>query len=398
MLSIHEFDYSLPEDNIAQYPLPDRDRSKLLIYNKGNIQEDIFLNIDNYLPENSAIFYNNTKVINARLFFKNANGANIEIFCLEPLDPSDYNLAFQQSGTCRWACLVGNLRKWKKEPLSQILSTSEGEITLTASFVENKGNWQEIIFSWSPANIPFGQIIDEVGKIPLPPYIKREAEEIDKIRYQTIFSKLKGSVAAPTAALHFTENVITSLNKKHIEQGVITLHVGAGTFRPVKEDNVLQHEMHTEHFSISIDALKLLRQYYENITVVGTTTLRTVESTYWLGVKLMQQSDLSHLFVNQWDYNMLPQPDAREVIDFLVEYCRNNNIDSITAETKLMIVPGYKFKLINRLITNFHQPQSTLLLLIAAFIGKENWREVYNYALTHNFRFLSYGDSSLLIP
>lgn len=398
MLSINDFDYPLPEEKIAQYPLPERDKSKLLVYRQGEIFEDIFEHISEYLPENSALCYNNTRVINARLLFQKPSGAHIEILCLEPLEPADYNLAFQKTGESVWQCMVGNLKKWKGEILSLNLATPSGKIVLGARLIEHCGYYQKVKFTWTPAEMTFGTLLEAAGYMPLPPYIKREAENIDKVRYQTIFSRLEGSVAAPTAGLHFSEKVFNQLKQKTINDIAITLHVGAGTFRPVKNENVLQHDMHSEHFYVPLEALIQLRRYQGNITAVGTTTLRAIESTYWLGVKLMLNPHLTHLKVAQWEYQHLPQPPVNEVLDFLIHFCEQKAIEGLHAETQLMIIPGYRFQLIDRLITNFHQPKSTLLLLVAAFVGKDRWRSIYDYALNHNFRFLSYGDSSLLMP
>lgn len=398
MLSIKDFDYLLPDDRIAQYPLPERDKSKLLIYRQGTITEDIFERITAYLPENSALFYNDTKVINARLLFTKPSGAHIEILCLEPFDPADYNLAFQKTGEAVWLCMVGNLKKWKGEILSLKFTTLSGKVTVGARLVENCGSHQKVKFTWEPSDMPFGHVLEAAGSLPLPPYIKREANNIDKERYQTIFSRLEGSVAAPTAGLHFSDKILNQLKQKGISNVSITLHVGAGTFRPVKHSDVMQHDMHREHFYISVETIKQIKQYTGNITAVGTTTLRAIESTYWLGVKLMQNPHLTPLHVAQWEYQHLPHPPVGEVLDFLIHFCEHQRYEGLHAETQLMIIPGYPFQLVNRLITNFHQPQSTLLLLVAAFVGIDRWRSIYDYALTHDFRFLSYGDSSLLIP
>jgi S-adenosylmethionine:tRNA ribosyltransferase-isomerase len=398
MISIKDFDYPLPEERIAQYPLPERDKSKLLIYKQGTISEDIFERIPEYLPDDSALFYNDTRVINARLLFKKPSGAQIEILCLEPFDPADYNLAFQKTGETMWLCMVGNLKKWKGEILSLSLSTPSGSITVGARLVENCGHHQKVKFFWEPSELAFGSILEAAGYIPLPPYIKREAENIDKIRYQTVFSRLHGSVAAPTAGLHFSEKVLDQIRQKNIHDIAITLHVGAGTFRPVKNENVLEHHMHGEHFYIKQETLKQIRQYLGNITAVGTTTLRALESVYWLGTKLMQNPQITNMHVAQWEYQHMPQPSVEEVLDFLIHLCEKQRLEGIHAETQLMIIPGYTFRIVNRLITNFHQPQSTLLLLVAAFVGTDRWRHIYDYALNHDFRFLSYGDSSLLMP
>ncbi len=398
MLSIKDFNYHLPEERIAQYPLAERDQSKLLIYNKGNIREDVFFNLVKYLPEGSILFANNTRVINARIIFQKFTGAQIEILCLEPYLPADYSLAFQQQEEILWTCMVGNLKKWKNEILEKTIISSSGKIKLYAQLIDNEGNSQKVKFYWTPGHIPFGTVLETAGFIPLPPYIHRKAEEVDSIRYQTIFSKDKGSIAAPTAGLHFTEQVINQLKENNIPIEYLTLHVGAGTFRPVKHENALEHDMHNEHFVISLHALKQIKTFFGNITAVGTTTLRALESTYWLGLKLMLQNNTDLLSLGQWEYKNLPQKDFQEVIEFLIDYCNKHKYSYLNATTRLMITPGYPFKIVNRLITNFHQPQSTLLLLVAAFVGTNQWKTIYDYALNNNFRFLSYGDSSLLIP
>lgn len=398
MISIKDFDYPLPDERIAQYPLPERDKSKLLVYRQGAITDDIFERIPEYLPSDSALFYNDTRVINARLLFKKPSGADIEILCLEPFEPADYNLAFQKTSEATWLCMVGNLKKWKGEILRLSLSTPEGTIIVGARLVENCGQHQKVKFTWEPSGMSFGSILEAAGNLPLPPYIKREAENLDRVRYQTVFSRFDGSVAAPTAGLHFSEKVLQQVRQKRIHNMAITLHVGAGTFRPVKHENVMQHDMHGEHFYIKAETIRQIRQYLGNITAVGTTTLRALESTYWLGTKLMHDPQLTYLQVTQWEYQHMPQPPVEEVLDFLVHFCEKQMIEGLHAETHLMIIPGYSFQIVNRLITNFHQPQSTLLLLVAAFVGTDRWRSIYDYALNHDFRFLSYGDSSLLIP
>jgi len=396
-IAISEYDYNLPEDAIARYPKEERDASKLLIYNKGKISESVFAQVPQYLPSNSLVVYNDAKVIKARLWFTKSTGAHIEIFCLEPLEPAEYSQVFAAQGTCKWKCLTGNLKKWKDQPLSLEVTIDNKQITLLASKVALHDGWQEIQFSWNPVTISFGEILDAAGKIPIPPYLGRESENIDTTRYQTVFSATSGSVAAPTAALHFTENVLSDLLAKDIEQTKVTLHVGAGTFKPVSEDNAANHTMHAEHFEVSIELLAKLLDYKGNITAVGTTSVRTLESLYWLGVKVIEnKSNTHHLY--QWDAYTLPQHyTVNESIETLLLYMKEAKSKTWQATTEIMIVPGYNFRVINRLITNFHQPKSTLLLLISAFIG-EDWKCVYDYAKINQFRFLSYGDSSLLIP
>lgn len=396
-ISISNFDYILPDEAIARYPKEERDASKLLIYNKKEITESTFTHISDFLPTDSLLVYNDAKVIKARLWFKKATGAHIEIFCLEPLFPSEYSLVFATQNSCTWKCLTGNLKKWKDQPLSQLLIINNNEITLTASKVALHDGWQEIQFQWNSSDVSFGEILDAAGKIPIPPYLCRESENIDTTRYQTVFSSTAGSVAAPTAALHFTENVLADLKIKNIEREKVTLHVGAGTFKPVSEDDATKHIMHAEHFEVSIQLLEKIIQYNQKITAVGTTSVRTLESIYWLGVKIIENKENIH-HLNQWDAYTLPQHyTIEQSINALKQKMDELKFTKWQATTEIMIVPGYSFRFVNRLITNFHQPKSTLLLLISAFIG-EQWKEVYEYAKTNQFRFLSYGDSSLLIP
>lgn len=396
-ISIAEYDYFLPEELIARYPKEERDASKLLIYNDGEIVENTFSHISEVLPANSLVVYNDAKVIKARLWFTKTTGAHIEIFCLEPLAPAEYSLVFSTQGSCKWKCLTGNLKKWKEHPLVREIVIENEHITLQAEKVAMHDGWQEIEFSWTPNHISFGEILDAAGKIPIPPYLGRESENIDTTRYQTVFSATAGSVAAPTAALHFTEKVLTDLLNKNIDREKVTLHVGAGTFKPVSEDNAAKHTMHAEHFEVSTELLDKLLQFENNVTAVGTTSVRTLESLYWLGVKVIEkQEDIHHL--GQWEAYTLPQHySVNDSINALLNYMKEQKCTLLQATTEIMIVPGYKFRYVNRLITNFHQPKSTLLLLISAFIG-DDWKQVYDYAKNNQFRFLSYGDSSLLIP
>jgi S-adenosylmethionine:tRNA ribosyltransferase-isomerase len=396
-IPISEYNYNLPDERIAKYPLERRDESKLLVYKKGELSTSIFKLVDTFLPENGLLVFNETRVIQARINFKKSTGAEIEVFCLEPLDPADYYQAFQKKGTSVWKCLVGNLKKWKEGSISLEMNNGDGVIEIRAEKVANHGEWQEIRFIWKPENISFGDILEMAGQTPIPPYLNRESEPIDKTRYQTIYSLINGSVAAPTAGLHFTPQVFEKIEHKNIECFGLTLHVGAGTFRPVKENDASKHEMHTEHFFVKKSLLKKLLYYSGNITSVGTTSLRALESIYWIGVKLIEKHE-SPFFIDQWDVYNLPQGiDLTQSLQAIIGYCNANDIEELEASTKIMIVPGYTFKVVNRLITNFHQPQSTLLLLVAAFIGVD-WKNVYQYALDNGFRFLSYGDSSILIP
>ena len=395
-IRIEDYSYELPNDRIAKYPLEQRDQSQLLLYNQGEVGKDQFLNIDRYFDSDTTCVFNNTKVIQARLKFYKETGAQIEIFCLEPIEPSDYILAFQQTEKITWKCIVGNLKKWKNQDLKKKISINNIEIELTASKVSGEGNSQIIEFSWNDNSFTFSEILENIGLTPIPPYLNRESEIIDKDRYQTIYSKLKGSVAAPTAGLHFTDKVLNKLKEKQINFEEVTLHVGAGTFIPVKSETINNHEMHTEHFVIKKSTIKNLLNS-KKIVAVGTTSVRTIESVYWLGVKLLQNNYFdSH--ISQWEvYKLSDDINKTDALNTLLNYMDNMNVEELHASTQIMIFPGYQFKMVDILITNFHQPKSTLLLLIAAFIG-DNWKKVYDFALNNNFRFLSYGDSSILIP
>lgn len=395
-IRIEDYSYELPNDRIAKYPLEQRDQSQLLVYNQGEVSKDQFLNIDRYFDSDTTCVFNNTKVIQARLKFYKETGAQIEIFCLEPIEPSDYILAFQQTEKITWKCIVGNLKKWKNQDLKKKISINNIEIELTASKVSGEGNSQIIEFSWNDNSFTFSEILENIGLTPIPPYLNRESEIIDKDRYQTIYSKLKGSVAAPTAGLHFTDKVLKKLKEKQINFEEVTLHVGAGTFIPVKSETINNHEMHTEHFVIKKSTIKNLLNS-KKIVAVGTTSVRTIESVYWLGVKLLQNNYFdSH--ISQWEvYKLSDDINKTDALNALLNYMDNMNVEELHASTQIMIFPGYQFKMVDILITNFHQPKSTLLLLIAAFIG-DNWKKVYDFALNNNFRFLSYGDSSILIP
>ncbi|MCG8410527.1 MAG: S-adenosylmethionine:tRNA ribosyltransferase-isomerase [Bacteroidales bacterium] len=395
-IRIEDYNYELADEKIAKYPLQERDKSQLLIYNKGELSKDSFFNIDKYIDSDTSLVFNNTKVIQARLEFFKETGAKIEIFCLEPIEPADYNLAFQETHKIKWKCIVGNSKKWKSGCLKKSVSVKGLDIEIKATRIVNDGNSNIIEFSWDNNTVSFSEILENSGLTPIPPYLNRDSEDIDKDRYQTVYSKQKGSVAAPTAGLHFTNNVLTRLQSKNISTQEVTLHVGAGTFKPVKSETIDEHEMHTEHFIINKQTvINLLNS--KKIIAVGTTSVRTIESVYWLGVKLILNKQLDK-HITQWEaYKLENGFTKQESLQAIIDYMEQNDIDQINASTQIMIFPGYNFKIIDALITNFHQPKSTLLLLIGAFIG-DNWKEVYKYALDNSFRFLSYGDSSILIP
>ncbi len=393
------YTYDLPRERIAKYPLEKRDESNLLIYKNKSIKQDSFKNIDNYLQSNSLLVFNNTKVIQARLIFHKETGARIEIFCLEPIAPSDFSLAFQQTEKCKWKCIVGNLKKWKDKNLSRTFQYHNKEYILTATKIESNNSSQYIEFSWNNTQLTFSKVLEAIGEIPIPPYLNRKSEESDKKRYQTIYSKHNGSVAAPTAGLHFTKNVFDKLKNKNIDFAELTLHVGAGTFKPVKSQTIGEHEMHTEHIYININTLQQLINNIGNISVVGTTSVRTLESIYWLGVKILKNNNIrpEDLTISQWEvYKLNQNISTLKALNAIYKYMIDKDRVALSSTTQIIIVPEYKFRVINNLITNFHQPKSTLLLLIAAFVG-DDWNKIYDYALNNNFRFLSYGDSCLLM-
>ncbi|WP_291125840.1 S-adenosylmethionine:tRNA ribosyltransferase-isomerase [Flavobacterium sp. UBA6031] len=395
---IDSFDYPLPDERIAKFPLARRDDSKLLIYKDSDITESKFSNLVNFLPDNCLLVYNNTRVIQARLVFHKATGARIEVFCLEPLEPSDYALSLGATRKCDWKCMVGNLKKWKEGSLSKLVEINGKTFTLNAQFIASKGNTHHIHFSWDNLDIHFAEILEKAGELPIPPYLNRETVESDLITYQTVYSKIKGSVAAPTAGLHFTAEVFESLKTKNIETEELTLHVGAGTFQPVKTKTVNEHHMHTEVISVQKSTIEHLLQKTGNIIAVGTTSVRTLESLYYIGSSLNHpKGDFLDLHVRQW----MPYEDCQEIsvyqaLQNILNYLNKNNLTTLHAETQIMIKPGYKFRIVNGMITNFHQPKSTLLLLVSAFVDGK-WKEIYDYALSNDFRFLSYGDSSLLL-
>jgi S-adenosylmethionine:tRNA ribosyltransferase-isomerase len=391
---IEEFDYVLPQEKIAAFPLEKRDSSKLLVYQKGKIEDDSFTQLPSLLHSNSTIILNNTRVIEARIHFTKATGGVIEIFCLEPDDFADPQQAMMQKSKAVWQCMIGGASKWKPgQVLQKKLNINNVELILEARYISKKEDAFVIEFTWNSDHI-FAEVLHAVGAIPLPPYIKRKAETTDAKRYQTIFAEQQGSVAAPTAALHFTEKVFDDLSAKNINKKYVTLHVGAGTFKPVKSETIAEHQMHAESFSVSLGTLQALQNANE-IVAVGTTSLRTLESLHWLGVKLIK-NNLQEFYLSQWEtYELDDNISYKESIAALINHLQQTNQGQIFCRTSLIIVPGYTFKSARALVTNFHQPKSTLLLLVAAFIG-EDWKKVYDHALTNNYRFLSYGDSSLL--
>jgi S-adenosylmethionine:tRNA ribosyltransferase-isomerase len=399
-INLADYDYHLPEDRIAQYPVKERDMSQLLVYKNCKISMDTFINIDSYLPADSLLVFNNTRVIRARIMFSKTTGAAIEILCLEPLAPSEYELSFGSKQPVQWKCIIGNLKKWKRGPIIKEFKYKDRTYKLTAEKINSEGEAWRVRFSWNNPLMSFNEVIEAAGHIPLPPYINRDDEATDIIRYQTVYSSIKGSVAAPTAGLHFTDRVFGKFRAKGIKSVEVTLHVGAGTFKPVKVKNISDHEMHCEHFFVNVESIKRLIEYESSIIAVGTTSVRTLESLYWLGVKLINDSeaDMDNLTIGQWEpyENMESIITVKESLGALLSFLSKNKYSYIKASTSIMIVPGYKFRMISGIITNFHQPNSSLLLLISAWIG-EQWKEVYRYALENNFRFLSYGDSSLLI-
>ncbi|HVN59534.1 MAG TPA: S-adenosylmethionine:tRNA ribosyltransferase-isomerase [Bacteroidales bacterium] len=394
-----EYYYDLPAGRIAQHPLGERDSSRLLVYRNNSIQSSIFRCLADFIPAGSLLVFNNTKVIRARLIFRKASGTRIEVFCLEPLDPSEYSVAFTTKSPVEWKCLVGNLKRWRDGVLETSLVKDGREIFLRAERISKSDETFRIRFSWNDKDSSFGDIIELTGHVPLPPYISREDEAGDASAYQTIYARVKGSVAAPTAGLHFTPTVFDNLKKNNIRKTELTLHVGAGTFQPVKAGNLSEHVMHTEHFFVSRPALEEIIENAGKIIAVGTTSVRTLESLYWLGVKVKNNlnAGLSYLTIGQWEpYESEPGLKGTEALGELLSWMRKNNLQEIKAPTRLLIAPGYRFRVIDGMITNFHQPGSTLLLLVSAWTNNR-WKEIYDYALANDFRFLSYGDSSILL-
>jgi len=416
-INIDEYDYALQDKQIAKYPIEKRDKSKLLLYQNGVVSESVFSNLPDYLPKKSLIVFNNTRVIRARLLFTKETGAQIEIFCLEPEEPRDYAINFQAQGQCRWTCLVGNLKRWKTGTLKRTFIINDDEITLTAERLQTYGQTHSIQFKWKCRSTDesltinecltekethlysFADILEAAGILPIPPYLHRDTEKSDLQTYQTVYSKIKGSVAAPTAGLHFTPDVLSRLDKEGFLREELTLHVGAGTFKPVQTETIGEHEMHTEFISVNRFTIANILKSVGRITAVGTTSVRTLESLYYIGATLEKKPDGTPemLIVKQWTpyENILPNITAKEALQNILKYLDRNNLDKLITSTQIMIAPGYEFRIVNNMITNFHQPKSTLLLLVSAFV-KGDWKKIYDYALNHDFRFLSYGDSSLL--
>jgi len=398
-ISISDYSYELPAERIALHPLEKRDTSKLLVYKNGIIQEDVYSNIASHLTEESLLIFNDTKVIRARIRFQKASGGIIEIFCLEPYEAiNEYSTVMNKKGSVKWKCMIGGVSKWKEGNLSFGFNVSGFE--LTAKLIEKLTDAWVVEFLWQPAELSFAEVLETAGDIPLPPYIKRKTEADDLTRYQTIYAKDEGSVAAPTAGLHFTDEIFKSLAEKNIKTAFVTLHVGAGTFKPVKAAVMQDHEMHAEWIDVDIATIeKLISQLGKPIVATGTTSLRTLESLYWMGVKAMQNLSIINLQLNQWEVYEAPLANcnlpAADALTALLNWMKTNNLQRLFTKSQILIAPGYSFKIANAIITNFHQPQSTLLLLVAAAIGS-HWKKVYDHALQHDFRFLSYGDGSLL--
>ncbi len=402
---IADFNYPLPDERIAKYPLAERDHSKLLVYRDGQVSEDRFYNVGDYIIPGALLIYNNTRVIQARLKFHKPTGARIEVFCLEPLKPSDYQLSLSSTTGCTWKCMVGNAKKWHDEALNLEIRNEKLQITLRAYKEQVLGNTYAVRFEWNDNQVSFAEILDAAGELPIPPYLNRKTEESDKTTYQTVYSRIKGSVAAPTAGLHFTDQVLDNLRQRGIETDEVTLHVGAGTFLPVKTADANEHTMHTEIIAVPKATIEHIIAKLGKIVAVGTTSMRTLESLYFIGKQLAEdkmgngQWAIDNIHVDQFEpYEPTAnsrQLTAREALQAIVDYLDATGQQTLHAETQIMIKPGYRFRLVNQLITNFHQPQSTLLLLVSAFVNGD-WKTIYNYALSHDFRFLSYGDSSIL--
>ena len=405
-IHISDYNYPLPDERIAKFPLAQRDHSKLLVFENGDISEDIFYNITGHLPKGALMVFNNTKVIQARMHFRKETGALIEVFLLEPAEPADYELMFQTNGKCAWHCLVGNLKKWKEGQLSRSFDVNGKTVTLSVERLheERTSHWVE--FRWDNPDVSFAEILDAAGELPIPPYLNRDTQESDKTTYQTVYSKIKGSVAAPTAGLHFTDKVLADIDAHGIDREELTLHVGAGTFKPVKSEEIEGHEMHTEYICVNKKTIDKLIAHGGKAIAVGTTSVRTLESLYYMGVKLHDNPNLTEeqLHVGQWEpYDYAERLAAEgtaplDTIDALREisdYLDRNSRKALHSSTQIIIAPGFEYHIVDILVTNFHQPQSTLLLLVSAFVRGE-WRRIYDYALAHDFRFLSYGDSCLI--
>ena len=401
-IQISDYNYALPDERIAKYPLPQRDHSKLLLYRQGEVSDDVFYNLPSHLPQGALMVFNNTRVIQARMHFRKSTGALIEIFLLEPACPADYEQMFQTRGRCSWLCLVGNLKKWKEGTLTRTLNVEHGALNITATRKGEQGTSHLIEFEWDNSQVSFAELIDAAGELPIPPYLNRDTEESDKTTYQTVYSKIKGSVAAPTAGLHFTPEVLAALDARGIDREEVTLHVGAGTFKPVKSAEIAGHEMHTEYIAVHRQTLEKLLAHQCQAIAVGTTSVRTLESLYYMGLKALANPDIDEeqLHVAQWEpYEEVKgkREEVKAALQALLTWMDRRALTVLHSSTQIIIAPGYDYKIVKMLVTNFHQPQSTLLLLVSAFVHGD-WRRIYDYALTHDFRFLSYGDSSLLIP
>ncbi|MBO4563835.1 MAG: S-adenosylmethionine:tRNA ribosyltransferase-isomerase [Bacteroidaceae bacterium] len=403
-IHIADYNYDLPDERIAKFPLAQRDSSKLLIYNKGVVSEDVFTSLPQYLPKNALMVFNNTKVIQARLHFKKETGATIEVFCMEPFAPAEYQQNFVEKGSVEWLCMIGNLKRWKEGRLTRQVDVNGQTITFCAERLPYEspnatGTNHRVRFSWD-GPFTFSEILEAVGELPIPPYLNRETQESDKRTYQTVYSKIKGSVAAPTAGLHFTDNVLRALDASGIDREELTLHVGAGTFKPVKSEEIGDHEMHSEYIVVKRQTIEKLIKHGGEAIAVGTTSVRTLESLYYIGLKTLQNPDITEeeLHVNQWEPYQEVRGDrleVRDVLQALLDWMDRNELKVLHTTTQIIIAPGYDYHIVRWMVTNFHQPQSTLLLLVSAFV-KGDWRTIYDYALSHDFRFLSYGDSSLL--
>lgn len=403
-IHIADYNYPLPDARIAKYPKEERDSSKLLVYNRGQITEDVFHNLPDYLPSGSLMVMNNTKVIQARLHFHKSTGALIEVFCLEPHTPHDYQMNFATRRRVTWTCLIGNLKKWKEGRLERPVTVNGKPLLLTAERAGVSGTGHEVVFDWGDDSVSFSEVLESIGELPIPPYLNRDTEESDLRTYQTVYSKVKGSVAAPTAGLHFTEKVLRALDEKGIERNEITLHVGAGTFKPVKSEEIGGHAMHAEWIAVKRSSIERLLAHDGQCIAVGTTSVRTLESLYYVGVLLSRnpEAEQEDLHVPQWmPYDYAASPERKlttvEALRLVLDYLDRRQLPVLHTSTQIIIAPGYEYHIVRRMVTNFHQPQSTLLLLVSAFV-KGDWHRIYDYALSHGFRFLSYGDSSLLMP
>ena len=405
-IHISDYNYPLPDERIAKFPLAQRDHSKLLVFTGEDISEDIFYNITSYLPKGALMVFNNTRVIQARMHFRKETGALIEVFLLEPAEPVDYELMFQTNGKCAWHCLVGNLKKWKEGKLIRSFEVNGKQVCLSVERLHEERTSHLVEFEWDNKDVSFAEILDAAGELPIPPYLNRDTQESDKTTYQTVYSKIKGSVAAPTAGLHFTDKVLADIDAHGIDREEITLHVGAGTFKPVKSEEIEGHEMHTEYICVNKQTIDKLIAHGGKAIAVGTTSVRTLESLYYMGVKLHDNPDLSEedLHVMQWEpyeYAARLAADGTAPLDTVAalreisEYLDRHSRKSLHSSTQIIIAPGFEYRIVEILVTNFHQPQSTLLLLVSAFV-KGQWRRIYDYALAHDFRFLSYGDSCLI--